>query len=75
MVVHVGDDDGDQTEQQDHSGGVDDRVQRLDAWREELHAAEVLQDTDALRSAPLVFIETAALKRRSETLPPTISRP
>lgn len=66
VMVHVGADDGDQTEQQGRGGGVDDGVQRLDARGEVLHAAEVLHDTNA--SAALVFVGTTALKRRPEVM-------
>lgn len=43
VVVDVTDNDGQQTEKQDDGRGIDDRVQGLDAGREILHAAEVLQ--------------------------------
>lgn len=41
-MVDVADDDGQQTEEKHHRCGVDDWVEGLDAWRKELHAAEVL---------------------------------
>lgn len=43
-MVDVAADDGEQAEQQHDGGGVDDRVEGLDARREKLHTAEVLHD-------------------------------
>lgn len=43
-MVDVADDNGEQAEKQYDSSGVDDWVQGLDAWREILHAAEILHE-------------------------------
>lgn len=43
-MVDVANNDGEQTEEEDNAGGVDDWVQGLDARREILHSVEVLQE-------------------------------
>lgn len=45
MVVNVADDDGQQTEQEDDSCGIEDWVERLNAGREILHPSKILWDT------------------------------
>ena len=44
VMVDVAGDDGEQAEQENDGSGVDDWMQRLDAWRQILHSAEVLHD-------------------------------
>lgn len=44
-MIDVAEDNGEQAEKKHHRRGVDDRVEGLDARREELHAAEVLHRT------------------------------
>lgn len=44
VMVDVANNDGEQTEEEYNTGCIDDWVQGLDARREILHTAEVLQD-------------------------------
>lgn len=41
-MINVADDDGEQAEKKNHSRGIDNWVEGLNARREELHTAEVL---------------------------------
>lgn len=43
-MVDVANNYGEQAEEEDDSCGVDDWVQRPDAWRQIFHTAEVLQE-------------------------------
>lgn len=51
-MVDVANNNGEQTEKEYDSSGVDDWVQGLDPWREILHTAEILQHRCHINISP-----------------------